>query len=435
MADLLPNPRICGGCGAGGCGLKCNCKTVHYCGKECQRKDWPVHKLSCIARLDKKLKEAKREHGKDAPKVGEARYNAGLNHRLHGRYGDAERCFLEARRILLKYCSENPGQFDYILGDVHKELAQTYLQMERFDQALENGEKSAEVYRRTLGERSREAVDALQRIGTIYRCQGKIEKALETTEESLKILIETVGPEHHLVANAYSTMGICYGQMKRLDEARATHEEALRIYRMMGGDGTDPKNGGSFAVATALGNLGILLCEQQKYDEARANYEEALGIFRRIHGEKHPTVADCFLNIGRILTAKGQFEEALKMCSKGVRIKRKTQGHDFKGMTQTLLEMAEMAKELGRIDQVVEFYEEVLASRERTNVTENAMTARAYFNLSRARYMSGDIIEAIRRAKECVKVYSELGIDDDIARMAKRNLQDLETEAGERPVP
>jgi hypothetical protein len=91
MADLLHNPRLCGGCDSGGCELKCACKLVYYCGRECQKKDWPRHKKNCAAALDKKVKDVKREHGKDDVRLASARFDAAKSHFQQGRYAEAER--------------------------------------------------------------------------------------------------------------------------------------------------------------------------------------------------------------------------------------------------------------------------------------------------------------------------------------------------------
>ena len=73
MSELLANPKICGACNKPGCSLKCACKLVFYCGEECQRAHWPTHKKDCRLALAKKVKDAKREHGRDNAAVAEAR--------------------------------------------------------------------------------------------------------------------------------------------------------------------------------------------------------------------------------------------------------------------------------------------------------------------------------------------------------------------------
>src|SRR6056300_1585300 len=102
MSHLLKNPKLCGACNTPGCKLKCACKLVFYCGPECQGKHWPTHKKGCTVALAKKIREAKREHGNADMTVARARVDAGEELRSQGRYRDAERCYVEARRITLE---------------------------------------------------------------------------------------------------------------------------------------------------------------------------------------------------------------------------------------------------------------------------------------------------------------------------------------------
>lgn len=45
---MAPDPLTkCTTCGAPATNKCSGCKTIHYCGKECQTKDWPNHKINC----------------------------------------------------------------------------------------------------------------------------------------------------------------------------------------------------------------------------------------------------------------------------------------------------------------------------------------------------------------------------------------------------
>ena len=89
MSELLANPKICGACNKPGCSLKCACKLVFYCGEECQRAHWPTHKKKCRLALAKKVKDAKRKHGRDNEAVAMARLEVGVAHEQQGRYREA----------------------------------------------------------------------------------------------------------------------------------------------------------------------------------------------------------------------------------------------------------------------------------------------------------------------------------------------------------
>jgi hypothetical protein len=84
MAEFIKDPKLCAKCGVDGCFLKCPCKQVMYCGKKCQKDDWNLHKTNCRAILDKKVRQAKKEHGREDNSVAQARTDAGDAHFVEG---------------------------------------------------------------------------------------------------------------------------------------------------------------------------------------------------------------------------------------------------------------------------------------------------------------------------------------------------------------
>src|SRR6056300_866863 len=150
MSELLANPKICGACNKPGCHLKCACKLVFYCGEECQRAHWPTHKKDCRLAHAKKVKDAKREHGRDNEAVALARLEAGVAHAQQGRYREAEQCFLEARRIYLEIHGEGHPVFAPVSGM----LGGLYSTMGRYDEALAMHLECVDIFRSSDGERS-----------------------------------------------------------------------------------------------------------------------------------------------------------------------------------------------------------------------------------------------------------------------------------------
>ena len=225
MADLLANPKICGACSTPACELKCACKLVFYCGAVCQRKHWPEHKQVCTVALAKKIRKARREHGKDDFGVVKARMDAANALRQQGRFKDAERCFLEARGI----CVRVEGEGNANVGEVSRVLGDMYGEMGRHDDAMKELEEGLQIARIKNGERSREAAAALQCIGKVASYQGKNEESLARMEEAHSILREAVGADHPDVGAILSFQGTTYARMGRPAEALAAVQEALRI--------------------------------------------------------------------------------------------------------------------------------------------------------------------------------------------------------------
>jgi hypothetical protein len=53
----VSNKRACFVCGESENTKRCaTCKSVTYCGKECQSEDWPRHKSACVPRSKKAKK-------------------------------------------------------------------------------------------------------------------------------------------------------------------------------------------------------------------------------------------------------------------------------------------------------------------------------------------------------------------------------------------
>jgi tetratricopeptide (TPR) repeat protein len=150
MAELLANPKICGDCQKPGCELKCACKLVFYCGKECQKAHWPIHKKDCRLALARNVKDVKKEWGRDHMLSAMTRMQAGAAHKEQGRLREAEQCFLEARRIY----AENCGEESELTANMCQCLAEVYQDMGRLDEAVSMCRESVRIHRNASGKGS-----------------------------------------------------------------------------------------------------------------------------------------------------------------------------------------------------------------------------------------------------------------------------------------
>jgi tetratricopeptide (TPR) repeat protein len=219
--------------------------------------------------------------------------------------------------------------------------------------------------------------------------------------------------------------------MGRLDEAREVLREALPIERASHGDD-------STEVATLLCNLGHVLymvgmgmpVESRSLAndvEARSHYEEALGILRRVHGERHPSVADAFVNIANILgNVQGQHEEALKMYRKALKIKRRAMGKEHQEVAGILNNIGRTYCMQGKYDEALEMYQEALSTYTRALGIDNRLSAVVNYSMAATKQFSGDVVGAVESARESVRIYSKLGINDERSQDATELLGELE---------
>jgi hypothetical protein len=218
MSELLANPKICGCCSEPGCTLKCACKLVFYCGTECQGKDWPVHKKVCTVLHAKKVRDTRREHGKDGVETGFARLEAAKALQDQGRFKEAERCYLEARRITRLDQGEG-----VLLADIDVAVGSMYKVMGRYSESMTMFQEGLRIFSSTVGRRSSFAGRALGSIGDLLLEQGQIGQALAKIQEAHSIFTEK-GAKTHADARdlmkVLASKGNCYFDMGRLREAQ-----------------------------------------------------------------------------------------------------------------------------------------------------------------------------------------------------------------------
>jgi tetratricopeptide (TPR) repeat protein len=416
MSDLLANPKLCGACNIRSAyRLMCACKLFFYSGTEGQGKHWHTHKKSSSASPTKKIREVIRDHGKDDVEVGKARMQAGYKFWGQGRYKEAERCYLDAKRIAIEVC----GEGSTIIGSICRSLGDMYSEMERYEEAMALQKQSLRIARRTMGERSEDAGITLRSIGDILIRQGEFEEALARLEEAHCILKETVGQEHSQLGAVVQSKGNCYHRMGRLDMARPAYEEALRISRIALGN----HNG---QVACSLQNLGNVFSDIGMLSEARANFEEALGIFLRLHGEMHPDVAVVHHNIAMIHNQQGQLDEALKMHENALKIQRRVLGEGHQDVALSLENIGVIYYRQGKNNDALKMYEEALAVYTRALGVDNYQNADVHDSIARSKKDSGDVSGAIDSARESVQIFAKLGISDDRSQQASDFLRRLE---------
>jgi tetratricopeptide (TPR) repeat protein len=419
ISRLLKDNKNCGSCSKAGCELRCSCNRVFYCGAECQGKHWPTHKKVCTVALAKKIRKARREHGKDGAEVAVAQFEAGCALQLQGRYKDAERCYLDGRRIIVEVQEEDDlavgdaspllgreldGEGSVLVGDISRALGTMYLEMSRYEEALAELSRSLRIFRSTEGERSQKAVDALREIGEALLGQGKHEEALARVEEAQSILKEAFGPEHSSLAGVLRSKGNCYFSMDR-PEANAAYEEALRIGRASYGDDSDE-------VAASLASLAHLFaqkCTSELFGKARTYAEEALRIYLRKHGKRHPSVANQFFTIARILKRQCQLDEALKVHKKALKIRRRVLGEDHQDVALSLEGMGAVFHWLLQWDDALEMYEKALAVYTRAFGSDSRSHVDVLYNMAVMKKGSGDTAGAIESAREAERICAKLG--------------------------
>lgn len=441
ILDRMSNLKPCGACNEPGCKHKCTCKLVFYCGHRCQRKHWPVHRVMCTARKvspsenieDEGRKQGQRQQDasnesdeacKDdnTTAAGQEYHLAANVFRRQGQYKDAELNYLEARRIALDVLAEGSE----VVGDLSLNLGNMYGEMGKYEEALEEIEKGLQIMRRTKGEISMEAGSALHCIGGILLTQGNLEEALPRLLEARNILLEAVGLDHPLRRAVLQSLGSCYDLMGRPRDAGVARREALRISKITEGDG--PSDGEQ--AGKTLENLAHDFSDMGDLAMARDTYDGALDEYRLVHGDNHPNVAYAHNNLAGILVQQGQLNRALEELETALKIKYNELGVDHVGVAHSLKNVGIVLDRQGEHGQARKMYSKALAIFARAlGRIDCYQIADVHDSIARSMAMSGDLKRALENARESMRIYNILGLDNQDSQAAHGLLRMLEVNA------
>jgi tetratricopeptide (TPR) repeat protein len=127
-----------------------------------------------------------------------------------------------------------------------------------------------------------------------------------------------------------------------------------------------------------------------------------------------------------ILNQQGEYDEALKLYRKALKIRRHVYGEDHKDVAITLCNIGVAFHGQGKHDETVEVYEEALGVYTRALGVDNKNIADVHWNIALAKRATGDVAGALESAMESVRIYDKLGITNTILQRAGDMLMGLE---------
>jgi tetratricopeptide (TPR) repeat protein len=363
--------------------------------------------------------------GKDDAAVGQEHHLAANALRRQGQYKDAELRYLEARRIAQDVLVEGSE----VVGDLSLNLGNMYGEMGKYKEALVEIEKGLQIMRSAKGERSMEAGSALHCIGGILLTQGNLEGALQRLLEARNILLEAVGPDHPLRRAVLQSLGSCYDRMGRPGDAGVARREASRIAKITEGDG--PSDGEQ--AAKTLENLGHDFSDMGDLPNAMGTYEEALKEYCLVHGDSHPNAAYARNNIAGILVQRGQLQLALEQLETALTIKEDVLGEDHVGVAHVFKNVGTVFDRLGDHKQAKKMYKKSLAIFARAlGRIDCYQIADVRDSLARSMALSCDLRGALENARESMRIYTKLGLNNQDSQATNGLLRMLEVNAALR---
>lgn len=143
---------------------------------------------------------------------------------------------LETRKITLEINKE-------ILGDEHCEtlesmdnLAETFSDMEMYQEALNLSKEVLEIRKRILGTEHPDTLESMNNIADIYSDMKMDKEALDLSKEVLATRKRVLGEEHPDSLSSMNNLAVIYSQMEMHKEASALSEKGLELSKRILGE-------------------------------------------------------------------------------------------------------------------------------------------------------------------------------------------------------
>ncbi|KAG9451904.1 hypothetical protein H6P81_004808 [Aristolochia fimbriata] len=196
------------------------------------------------------------------------------------------------------------------LGVANRDLAEAYVAVLNFQQALPLCMKALEIHKRQLGSNSVEVAHDRKLLAVIYSGLEEHQKALEQNELSQKVL-KNWGLNSDLLHAEIEAANIQIA-LGRYDEAINTLRSVVQQ--------TDKESEVRAMVFIAMGKA---LCNQEKFADAKRCLEIASGILDKKEQLLPAKVAEAYSDISMLYETMNEFETAISLLKKALAILEK----------------------------------------------------------------------------------------------------------------
>lgn len=207
---------------------------------------------------------------------------------------------LDLKRSILEHTSRE-------MGAAYKDLAEAYVVVLDFDEALPLALRALEIYGEQFGEYSAEVVQIRRLLGVIYTGLGENDEALEQNELSRRVL-ESLSLDEELLQVGIDAANILI-ELGRLDQAISYLKWVIQK--------TDKE---CETRASVLISMAQALCNQEKFGDSRRCLEIASGILDKKELVSPTKVSEAYAEISLIYETMNDFEIALSLMKKALAI-------------------------------------------------------------------------------------------------------------------
>jgi len=279
--------------------------------------------------------------------------------------------------------SRHPWIFAILL-----DLAYTYEQKWSLNEALRLGKEvlldQKEFFQTSVYQTTR----SYELLGSISFKQGNLHESRKMFEKALIILRKYRNKKHNDCVQIYLQIAGVYLALSYVDKALRILQKCRKILNT-----SEQKEG--ILMSKIYFYTGIACFYKRKFYDSIVNYTDSLYINTKLFGQKHPTVANDYQMIGRVLTIQGRYKEAQELIQKGLRIIRDIFGENSIELGKFYQSMGLTYLFQGELLWSMKSYKKCLLIQERCLNKEHYFLAMPYSGIARVYFKWGQIENAL----------------------------------------
>ncbi len=284
-----------------------------------------------------------------------------------------------------------------------------YVQLGDFNKAIELEQESMMIIKALLGKSSIGYAVSMMKMALFSWKLGHFQDAINYGEEELRLCHSYYGDNHETYANSLTSLAGYYCSIGNYQKALSLDEQALSIRQKRLGDD-------SFEYAESLVRLANDYSGLGDYKQAITLLKEGIRIQE---SQKENNVASYLVslnNLATIYSKTNDLESAKSIENKVVQSVEEFYGKNSPEYASSIGNLAQYELHLGNSLTAQNLAEEDLAIQEKYFGKRHPEYKSALNNLSYILFCNGYLDQAIDRLLECITLYEERDIKDDLIR-------------------
>ncbi len=279
------------------------------------------------------------------------------------------------------------------LGDIHHKLG-------RLDRAEILMNMALEKRQTVPGTNAANIAESLVALGLLRVDQAQLDEAERLIRSGLEKSKQALPADHPAIAASTDALGRVLEEKGDYDQAIRLLEEAVRL--------RSRSNTSEVDLAASLYELANVHFYAGHYQESQALNRRVLEINRKTYGERHPRVAEAFVNLGAIQHELGNYKEAEKLHRQALEINQAFYGGKHYRTASNLTMIARALLFQKDNDQAVDLLREALSIQEEVFGPDHPRVASAMNELGNIAIMRGQLDEAKTRFLRMVDIYRKI---------------------------